>query len=632
MTEGSKKDQESERADFDPVTLAIQAKTSRKSLGRFRDLIARSVRLVWYASRGLFLCLIAVQIVAALALAGQVLVVQALLNAILGLADGQASMSTLWTPVVMLALLSALTAITGAVQGSIQRLLGERVARTMWHRVLDVSTGVSLRHFEAPGFYDRLQRVQSSATSRPFQVTQSLISLAGAFAASVGVGIAIVSLSPLLLPLLVLGGIPMLLTSRRESRLEFNFTVAQTQSQRLRQYLIVLQTRREEAKEIRAFNLAPSLRSRFDLIYSTYLADLGRHLRRRTLLNIVGNLASAFVLAVTLLVLTWLISQGKVGVAAAGAAIVAIRMLASQVQILFGGMQQIFECGLFLDDVDGFMRLGPATAREEGGREPPEDFHAVEVQNVRFTYPGSNRPALNGVDLRIDAGEVVALVGENGSGKTTLAKILASLYDPDSGSVRWDGIDGREYSRPAMRDRVAVIFQDFVRYALSAKENIALGRPEEPVDDARVLAAARTAGADRTIDDLPMGYRTPLSRMFAGGQDLSGGQWQRIALARAFYRDAPLVILDEPSAALDPRAEFELFASLRDVLAGRTALFISHRFSTARTADRIYVLDEGRVVETGSHDELMAADGQYADLFRLQAAAYLTADDSAEPD
>ena len=616
----------------DPLDLAVQAKSGRRSLARFRDLIRRSVRLVWGAGRGLFVGLVVLQITAALALAGQVLVVQELLNTILDLADGQAGMANLWTPVVLLAGLTAVTAIIGAVQGNIQRLLGERVARTMWHRVLDVSTGVSLRHFEGPGFYDRLQRVQSSALSRPFQVTQSLMVLVGAFAASIGVGAAIVSLSPLLLPLLIVGGVPMLLTSRRESRREFDFTVEQTQSQRLRQYLIMLQTRRDEAKEIRAFNLAPSLRARFDSIYSAYLSDLARHLRRRSLLSVIGNLASALVLALTLFVLMWLIEDGQVSVAAAGAAIVAIRILASQVQTLFGGMQQIFECGLFLDDVDDFMRLGPATAREEGGLEPPAVFRTVEARDVTFTYPGSNQPAVDGVSLHIEAGEVIALVGENGSGKTTLAKLLASLYDPDSGSVQWDGVDGREYARPALRERVAVIFQDFVRYALSAQENIALGRPEQPVDEQRVREAARTAGAERTIDALPGGYATPLSRMFVGGRDLSGGQWQRVALARAFYRDAPLVILDEPSAALDPRAEYELFASLRQVLAGRTAVFISHRFSTARTADRIYVLEEGRVIETGSHDELMAADGQYADLFRLQAAAYLTPEASVESD
>lgn len=608
----------------DPLDLAVEARRGPRSLDRLRDLIWRSVRLAWQAGPALFAALIGLQVLAALCLAGQVLVVEQLLGGILDLTTGASALGSLWAPVVLLAALTAVTAIVGAAQGYLQRLLGERVARTMWHRVLNVSTGVSLRHFESPGFYDRLLRVQANATTRPFQVTQALMSLAGAAAAAIGVGAVIVSIQPLLLPLLVLGGIPMLITSRRESRREFDFTVAQTARLRMRQYLVWLQTGRDEAKEVRAFNLAPSLRARFDDVYQRYLADLAHHLRRRSVLSVAGNLAAAVMLAGTLFVLLWFIADGQVSVAGAGAAIVAIRMLASQVQIFFGGMRQIFECGLFLDDVDAFMRLGPVTAREEGGRKPPVTFGRVETDEVTFTYPGSDRPAVDQVSISLHAGEVVALVGENGSGKTTLAKILASLYDPDAGTVRWDGVDSREYGRAELRERVAVVFQDFVRYALPAEENIALGRPDQPVDGAKVRAAARTAGADSAIEALPDGYATPLSRMFAGGRDLSGGQWQRIALARAFYRAAPLVILDEPSAALDPRAEYALFATLRTVLAGRTAVFISHRFSSVRSADRIYVMHEGRVVECGSHDELMRSDGQYAELFRLQAAAYLS--------
>ena len=569
-----------------------------------------------------------IQIVAALALAGQVLVIQALLTAILGLSDGQSAMSQLVPPVLALALLTAVTAITGAVLGNIQRLLGERVARMMWHQVLDVSTGVSLRHFEAPGFYDRLQRVQASAVSRPFQVTTSLMSMGGALAASIGVALAIISLHPVLLPLLVLGGLPMLFTSRRESRLEFDFTVRRTPNDRLRWYLTHLQTHRDEAKEIRAFGLAPKLRKLFDQAYATYLTDLAGHLRRRSTWNVLGNVLSAVMLAVTMFVLVWLIADGQVSVAAAGAAIVAIRMLASQVQLLFGGMQQIFECGLFLDDVNDFMLMGTTTVREEGGQIPPP-FEEIFVDDVSFSYPGANRPALDRISMRVQAGEVIALVGENGSGKTTLAKLLAALYDPDSGAIRWNGQDSRAYQRSQLRDQVTVIFQDFVRYALSARDNIAFGRPEAPDDDDRMTGAARTAGAAKAIEALPHGYETPLSRMFAGGRDLSGGQWQRVALARAFYRNAPLVILDEPTSAMDPRAEHDLFASLRDVLAGRAAVFVSHRFSTVRSADRIYVLEAGRVVEGGSHDELMALNGQYADLFRLQASAYLSPGEAA---
>jgi ATP-binding cassette subfamily B protein len=471
--------------------------------------------------------------------------------------------------------------------------------------------------------------VQASATTRPFQVTQALLGLVGGLTATVGVGAVLVGIHPVLLPLLLLGGLPMVLTNRRESRLEFGFTVDQTPPQRQRLYLSYLLTTRDEAKEVRAFDIGGPLSRRFDGLYGRFLTDLARHLRRRSVLSVVGNLGAAVVLTGTLLVLVWLIGQGEVSVAEAGAAIVAIRMLQGQVQALLRGMQSIFEAGLFLHDVDEFMELGAAAREDEAGAEAPASVEEIVVDDVHFAYPGSRTEALRGVDLRIRRGQVVALVGENGSGKTTLAKILAGLYDPTAGAVRWDGHDTRSFSRAAVRARVAVIFQDFVRYAFTARENIAVGRFDDAVDDARTVAAARRAGADGFLAGLPEGYDTILSRMFKGGRDLSGGQWQRVAIARAFYRDAQLMILDEPTAALDPRAESALYESLREVLAGRTAVFISHRFSSVRAADVIYVLEEGRVLEAGSHDELMAREGRYAELFRLQAAAYLDAEPRA---
>lgn len=607
----------------DSVQLRAAARSGRKSAGRLSSLIRQSVRLVWTSGRGLFLALLALQVAAALALAGQVLAVQALLEAILQLEDGGAVGSTLWLAMVALAALTGFTSIATAVQTHLQRLLGERVARAMWDKVLEVATGVPLRHFESSDFFNRLQRVQSNALSRPYQVTQGLIAMVGALGASLGVGAALVSISPLLLPLLLVGGLPVLLTSRRESRLEFDFSVSQTPQLRMRQYLTLLQTGRDEAKEVRAFGLAGWLRERFDRVYSQYLSDLTAHVRRRSLLSVLGNVGTSVVLMLTLAVLVWMIVDGQVTVAGAGAAIVAIRMLASQVQALFAGVQRIFESGLFLDDLADFLRHRAHAAQDDDRPEAPAGFAELQADGVTFRYPGQEQPAVRGVDVTLRRGEVVAIVGENGSGKTTLSKLVAGLYEPDEGAIRWDGTDVREWSTSSMRSRIAVIFQDFVRYALTALDNVAMGRVAAPPDVERAREAARAAGAESAIDALPTGFQTPLSRIFAGGRDLSGGQWQRVAIARGFYRDAPLVILDEPSAALDPRAEHDLFASLRETLRGHTVLFISHRFSTVRSADRIFVMDEGEVVEHGSHDELMAQRGLYAELFSLQAAAYL---------
>lgn len=608
----------------DPSTLRAQARAETKSLARLTRLIKNSLAMVWAASRGLFLVLVTLQLVAAAALAGQVLAVQWVLEAILA-ADG---VGVVVGPVVLLAVLTAVSMIATGAQGQVQRLLGEEVTWTMWHRVLDVSTGVGLRHFESAEFYNRLNRVQTNAMTRPHQVTQGLLGMAGALAASLGVGIALLSVSPILLPLVVLGGIPVLLTSRRESRLEFTFSVSQTVNLRWRQYFTLLQTGRDEAKEVRAFGLARWLRARFDDTYQRYLVALRQHVRKRTILAVVGQVGSAVVLAATLLVLVWLISAGQIGVAGAGAAIVAIRMLANQVQSLFRGVQTIFESGLFLDDLDGFLQLGADAREEDTGAEAPSGFGVLEASDVRFRYPGSQTEALRGINVRLEAGQVVALVGENGSGKTTLAKLLAGLYRADAGNITWDGHDIREFRPSSLRERITVVFQDFVRYALPAAENISVGRVDVAPDPQRIHDAAQAAGAAKALESLPQGYQTILSRLFQGGRELSGGQWQRVALARSFYRDAPLVILDEPTASLDPRAEHQLFSTLRSALHGRSALFISHRFSTVRGADRIYVLGDGQVVEEGNHEQLMRAGGRYAELFRLQADAYVAGEDS----
>ena len=604
------------------MDLATPAQDQRKSVGRLTRLLARSLSIVWQSARTPFAALVGLQVLNAAALVLQIFAIQLALEAVL---PGSGSSGDFWRlvqPVLLLAASTAITAVIASVQVGLGRYAGELVAARMWQRVLRVATRVDLRKFESSRFYDRLQRVQANALTRPYQITHGVVATIGAVAASAGLILALILVNPVLLPLLILGGVPVLITSRRQSQLEFDFLARQTQSTRMRNYLTWVQTGRDEAKEVRAFGLAGNFGKRLTALDTEYLRDLAQHLWHRARLGAIGTLGSAVLLAVTLLLLVWLIFTGHLDVAGAVAALVAIRLLAGQVHSGFTGVQAIFESGQFIDDVDGFLTMAPAA--EGGSREiaPPADFHRIRADAVTFSYPGRNQLALQSADIEINRGEVVALVGENGSGKTTLAKVIAGLYEPGSGAVRWDGVDVRTFRPDLFRERVAIIFQDFVRYALSAEENIAIARPDDDIDHAAVREAAKIADADSFLSELPTGYQTPLSRRFAGGHELSGGQWQKVAIARAFYRSAPLVIIDEPTAALDARAEYELFSSLHEVLRGRSALIISHRFSTVRTADRIYVLDHGRVVERGTHDELVALGGQYAELFHLQASAY----------
>jgi ATP-binding cassette subfamily B protein len=612
-------------SEIDPMDLATPAQDQRKSVGRLTRLVARSLSMVWQSARKPFAALIGLQILNAVALVFQVIAIQLALTAVLTISASAGGGGVPWSlvqPVLLLAGATALTAVIASVQAGLGRYAGELVAAVMWQRVLHVATRVDLRKFESARFYDRLQRVQASALTRPYQITYGLVGTIGAVVASIGLLVAIMLVQPALLPLLLIAGVPVLITSRRQSQLEFDFLARQTQSMRLRTYLTWVQTGRDEAKEVRAFGLARNFGKRLNTLYAEYLRDLAQHLLQRSKLGAIGSLGSAVLLALTLVLLVWLISTGRLNIAEAAAALVAIRLLASQVQNGFTGVQAIFESGLFIDDLDGFLTLAPAA--EGGSREiaPPAEFRRIRADAVSFSYPGRSQLALQAANIEINSGEVVALVGENGSGKTTLAKVIAGLYEPGSGAVRWDGIDVRGFRPELFRERVAIIFQDFVRYALSAEENIAIARPDDEIDHAAIREAAKIADADAFLSALPTGYQTPLSRRFAGGHELSGGQWQKVAIARAFYRRAPLVIIDEPTASLDARAEYELFSSLHEVLRGRTALIISHRFSTVRTADRIYVLDHGRVVEHGSHDELMDLGGRYAELFHLQASAY----------
>jgi ATP-binding cassette, subfamily B, bacterial len=518
-----------------------------------------------------------------------------------------------------LAFTTALSGSMGALQAQQHRLLGERVSQRVWDRLLDATARVDLLAYESSGFGTALERVQQHALTRPFAVTTAVLSLSGGLLGVVTLSAALVGVEPLLVPILLAAGLPAVLLSRWASRTEFAFAHRLTVIYRRRNYLRLLLTQRPYAAELRAFGSAPMLRERHRALNAAATAELRAQVRRRQLIAALSTAGVAIALAAALLAIVELVRRGRIGLPEAGAAAIAARLLSSQLSTAFTAVGGLLESAPFLADLERFVATAPSPARPASRGRARALTDRVALAGVTFAYPEQDRPAVGGVDLEIRAGEVVALVGENGSGKTTLAKIVAGLYEPATGSRQWDG---RDIASPDLRASVTVIFQDFVRYQLTLRDNIVISDGGRPAAENAVTEAARLAGVLRAARELPDGLDTVLGRDLDEGTDLSGGQWQRVALARALYRDRALVVLDEPAAALDPRTEHELFADVRATLGGRAALLISHRFSSTRMADRIYVMADGRVVEHGTHDELMARAGQYAELYRLQSASY----------
>lgn len=575
------------------------------------------------APRELAVCF-ALQVVAGLGIGVQLLLGRHVLSTILGVDRTGGTVTDVLPSLVAFLAVSAVLQFDNAARSELQRLLAELVARHAQERIIEVATLVDLEAYETPVFHDCLQRAEMAANFRPLNMTMSLMTLTGAVIGVVGVVAALALLQPILIPFVVLAYVPVWIATVRNSRSTHRFGWGMTPADRKRQYLSMALTGKYFAQEIRAFQLASPLKRRYDHLFDERIAQVRAVTWSRLRRSLLASVASSALSAVSVVVLVVLLLDRRITVAAGVAAAVAIQQLGGRLDSISHSGAQLYEDALFLDDFNSFVKLTPALEAARPTGVAPERFDVLRVERVSFVYPGTDTVALDDVSLEIGAGEIVALVGENGSGKTTLAKLLCNLYRPTSGQIRWDGVDIATCDQAAVSSRVAVIFQDFVQYFLTAQENIGFGRHERSADLDAVIAAARQSGADSFLAALPDGYQTILGRQFEGGSELSIGQWQRVALARAFFRGASFVILDEPTAALDPRAEHDLFQRIRSMAHGRTILLISHRFSSVRAADRIFVLQAGKIVETGNHDSLMATGGQYATLFNLQAAAYVT--------
>lgn len=579
------------------------------------------LKIVWESGRAVVAGNLVLRIIAALIPISMLGVSKQILDAIQAKFSGRPLPEHFWWLVGAEFALAATGAVLGRAVGFFDALLADRFTRHVSVRVMEHASRLDLQSYEDPAFYDKLERARVQATDR-IAMIHAIGAILQQVIVAVSLSLTLFWFSPWLLLLLVVAVVPAFLGESHFAFLGYSLNIRQTPVRRQLDYLRVLGASKESAKELKLFGLSDFFTGEYTRL-SNDIYDQNVKLARRRLwagsalsLMSTAGYYGAYTYVIYRTVsgdLTWGSLQFLAG-AIAGAS--------NNLQIIFATFSSIADQSLFLTDLVEFLKVSPTVQSKVDALPAPRPIRkGFEFRNVSFWYPGTTRRILDSLDLRIEPGERIALIGENGQGKTTIVKLLTRLYDPSEGQILLDGVDLRDYSIEELHREIGVIFQDFMRYEMTARQNIAVGRIESD-RDGEIEYAARKSMADAVIGRLPAGYEQLLGRRFEGGVDLSGGEWQKIALARAYLRDAQLLVLDEPTAALDARSEYEVFQRFSELTEGKMALLISHRFSTVRMADRIVVLADGRIAEQGSHSQLMALGGRYAEMFELQASSY----------
>lgn len=606
-------------------------KDLRSRIARVRTSVAGTVRglpkvakLTWRASPVLTVLLTLITLLSGLLPTATAYIAKLLLDSVVAAIQGTGTTADIVTVALLQFGVLAATAVSGALTSIAQSLLQERMTLTIRHQVMSHASDLHLAYFEGSASYDMLRQAAQEAPTRPLSMMNSALGLLRTLITFGSMIALLVSISPLLALVALLAPIPAFISQSRYGTRAFWLTFMMSPIKRRMDYLSSLVTTDTYAKETKLFGLGPYFVDRF-----RRLGAVSYERQRKLTVNrnisstswgLLSTLAgSAITLYIALEAVGGRLTLGDLALYTAAAASVQ-----ASVSGLFTAFSGMYENNLYLDTLYRFLDTKPEITAPPAPRPMPSTVAGhIVFDEVTFAYPGAAEPALDRVSFEIRPGETVAVVGRNGAGKSTLFKLLCRLYDPTGGRILLDGVDIREYDPAELRTRISAMFQDYVTYQGTAAENIGLGDLTRLEDRAHVEDSARRAGAHERIERLPRSYDSPLGRWFDQGVSLSGGEWQKIALARAFHREAPILVLDEPTSALDAQAEHDLFSRLRELSEGRTTLYISHRFSTVRQAERILLLENGRVAEYGTHEELMTAGAGYAELFTLQARAYL---------